>query len=151
MPVSSIPAFKAALVALLQANAVLTASGETMIVRGWPQKMPTKEVVVVDNTRLRERAPVIASGLYREERYTQSIFISVRRPGTDAQGCEERAFTLMSGVEQVIRPEFAGSLTVSGTVMKATFSGGTADTSPTPDGSGYATRIPCTLEVLARI
>lgn len=120
MATSTIPAFKAALVARLQADASLTG---VQVSYGMPYPPPgERETVLVLGTRADD--PTGGSGgqraaalgqLRREERYVLELVVSVLKPAQeDQQDVTERAFALAAAIEDSIRtwgtasPPFGG-------------------------------------------
>ena len=149
MPTSTIPAFKQALYTALT-NATALQQEQTEVVWGWPTDMPQTEVVAITKTELRERAPVIATGMYREEQYMQHVWIRVVDPGSsDQQYSETRLYTLYGAVESVIRPELGGDITMGQTVSTVQIQ--SAEIMQYGDSNGREAGMDVVLKVLARI
>jgi hypothetical protein len=119
MATSTIPAFKAALFARLQADTGLgAASPPVLVTYGLPkqgQRDLPREWVFVGNTRSEDptngespyrggQSTGAMGQLRREERYVLEVIVSVTGPGVDGQQpCTERAFVIAGLVETSLR------------------------------------------------
>ena len=128
MAASTVPAAKAALLALLAARPAL--AGVEMR-WGIPARLPSnpERVYVGDATDLdREWAALGAQRL--EESYTLQVTVETFGSGDDERATEERLWVLVNEVELAVR----GDLTLTGTVRVARPDGATPTTGPTDEG-----------------
>jgi len=105
MATSSVPAAKAGLLTLLQANATLAPLYAVGAVT-WahPGKHIQKEAVFLGDAVFAEEQPMVGNRIHRE-RYTIPVWVSVLNEGDDAQAAEQRMWTLVGGVEAAVRAD----------------------------------------------
>lgn len=107
MPVttSSIPAVKAALVELITA-ALATAGangGPVQVSYGWPGTVGERELVYAGNVEGRhEPGPMTGGRKRRDETYAVEIVVEVVQPRGTAAAAEDRAFELLTAVEDTL-------------------------------------------------
>lgn len=101
MATSTIPALKAALLALLAARANLSG---VQVVWGAPLPNPGREFIALAGTEGEQQTAAIGR-LRREEEYRLTIYCSTLREGQNQQACTERAFALVAEVEDAVRAD----------------------------------------------
>ena len=115
MATSTVPAFKAALLAALQARPTLST---VQVTYGAPLPSPADEYVwLADADGEQETAALGAQR--REEYYDLTVYVAVYRAGEDQQATTERAFELVAELEEVLRAD----ATVGGVVRVAVVAG----------------------------
>ncbi|MEU6582753.1 hypothetical protein [Nocardia sp. NPDC046763] len=121
IPVSTVPAVKAFLFQQISASVTPNPnpSFPLLVTYDQPGTNQPAEIVVVGSTRHRTAKPfqMVGSGghgwLYEE--YELELEIAVFHGGDDAQGCYERAYSILGQIEAVIRsdPSLGGRVVVA--------------------------------------
>jgi len=102
---STVPAAKAGLLALLQANATLAPLNTLgAVTYAHPGKHIQKEAVFLGDAVFAEEQPMVGNRIHRE-RYTIPVWVTVLNEGDDAKAAEERMWTLVGGVETAVRSD----------------------------------------------
>lgn len=114
MATSTVPAAKAALLALLQARAGLSGVQIT-----WedPAELIQREAIYFGDTDVDERTAALGYQR-RDESYDLELIVRVLQEGDDAQTTETRWWTIVAEIEQTLRAT-ATSPSLSGTVLAA--------------------------------
>lgn len=113
---SSAPAFKAALLALLQARSGL--SGVTVSYGAPVTGAGAREFVAlgdIDGSQEYATLGATAANRRKDETFTMTVYCSCLREGQQQQECTERAFALAAEVEDAVRedPEVSGTVRVA--------------------------------------
>lgn len=152
VPVSTVPAAKAALVALISAQPTVTDPNgdiETIVSYDDPGPNTANDFVVVGNVS-RQVATLALIGSYQQgslqEQYTVTVICEAFR-GDSAQTASERAWALASAVEQSVRNNPTLNSSVAQAVPGSTADEGTWDA----DGKGFTATVTVSVEVLAFI
>lgn len=144
MASSSIPAFKAALLALLRARPNLA---NVQVTYGPPLPSPAREFIQVGDVDGQQGWSTVG-GQTRQEDYTVKVTTSVTVEGVNFQTANERAFVLVAEIEAALR----GDQTVSATVMSAQFGGVVSTTDLVhPDGNSSGVNVESGVKVINRI
>lgn len=142
---SSIPAFKAALLAALQARSNLKG---VQVTYGGPWPFPEPEWIWLAGVTGNQAAAAVGNQR-REERYQLSILIRVTQTGNEsAQPTTERCFALFNEIEQTLRAD----ATVGGAVRESYPTGPIElGEDVTEDGSQWVSELLVTVEARKRI
>lgn len=141
MAASSAPAAKAALLALLQADAGLSG---VQVEYAHPGAAIQQESIFFNRTTENDSSVALGQRK-RDEDYTLEVVVSVARDGNDPQGCEERCWALVAAIEDVVRANPDLSRTVS---KFALYDG--ADVTPYVEGGQRITEAVCRVAVSHR-
>lgn len=98
---STIPAFKAKLLQLLQARPNLAG---IQVTYGAPLPAPGREFISLGGTRGQQSTAALGR-FAREEEYRLTVHVSVLREGQDQQSATERVFTLAQELELCVRAD----------------------------------------------
>ena len=99
-PTTTIPAFKSALVAALQASSALTG---VQVSYGNPGDTQRSESIWVGDTRSQQQPSAMKSlPVRRDEEYTTDVVVEITQPRATQENVDLRAATLAAAVETVI-------------------------------------------------
>jgi hypothetical protein len=149
MATSTIPAAKAALIALLKAATY--PAGQPAIDYGDPGVAKVEhEHIWLGGTGQDGQDWAPYGQLKREEEYALELYVHVANPGTSQQEATERAYALFGVIESTIR---AQARTASSTVATGVWSIGVKPTALTEfvTAEGYAAFVSAEIEIKARI
>lgn len=133
--VSTVPAAKAGILALIKARPNLTA-----VQTGWshPGQDISKESIFMGAARFSGEQTVAlrAAPQYQDEDYTVPVWVDVLLEGDDAQAAETRMWQLVGEVEQAIRNDKTLGIGPAGGILWAQVSGKTPDEYISDQGRG---------------